>query len=447
MIVYIAGAWDAIGMKWRFAHAAPQSLARYRLRRLRSLCTKLVGLSPFFREYFAGVDTRRMSLEQFDGLPLLDKGIMMDRFDEWNTAGLSREELLAFGRENDRTRSYSAWFQGRFSVGLSSGTSGTSGLALFSRAEVVRNTLRFLARTGLPRGLSSHRILFALRTSSAGFGEVNRFGWFLKHVDYRLPLPQVIELINTLRLNILAGSPTYLGQLAEMASGIDHPIDVVVSYAEILEQPVRAALEKAFGTRVHQIYAGTEGYIAASCPHGTLHLNEDLLHIRLVPREGDTAARCHLIVSDINRLTQPILNYRLNDMVELDKAPCACGSCFRAVRGVLGRADDALFFMRSDGTRSLLYADYVCRTIMSVGGAVKEYCVIQHSAADVEVRLDIPAGVEREKTAEAVRAGLAQLFLGYSDQPVRIRVEFQQMRPDPEQKLKRVQRDFEAGTA
>ena len=91
MIDYIAGAWDAVGMRWRFSHADLESLALYRCARLRRLCTRLVRLSPFFREYFSSVDTRKMSLEQFDRLPLLDKRNMMDRFDEWNTAGLSRE--------------------------------------------------------------------------------------------------------------------------------------------------------------------------------------------------------------------------------------------------------------------------------------------------------------------------------------------------------------------
>ena len=442
---YFAGAWDALGMKRRFSHARPDALARFRLARLRRLCTRLARLSPFFREYFSRVDPRRMSLEQFDGLPLLDKRAMMDHFDEWNTAGLSGDELISFGRENDRARSYSRWFHGRYSVGLSSGTSGASGLAVYSRGEVVRNVLRFLARNGLPHGLPTHRILFALRTSAAGFAEVNRFGWLLKHVDYRVPLPQVVELINSLGLNILAGSPTYLVQLAALAPLIDHPLDVVVSYAEILEEPARAALEAAFRTRVHQIYAGTEGYIATSCPLGTLHLNEDLLHIRLVPREDGPVERCHLIVSDINRLTQPIINYRLNDMVELDSTPCPCGSSFRVVRGVLGRADDALVFVRSDGTRSLLYADYVCRTIMAVGEAVKEYRVVQRSPAEVEVLLDIHPTADRDKTVDAVRGSLAELFSSHADEPVNILVEVGQITPDPGRKLKRVQRTFEAG--
>ncbi len=446
LLDYAAGVRGALGMRWRFPRASEESLARYRLARLRALCTRLSRTSPFFHEYFRGVDTRTMGIGEFDSLPTLDKRVMMESFDRWNTASLSRDALIAFARKNDQTRTYSTWFEGRYSVGLSSGTSGASGLAVYSRGEIARNVLRFLARTGLPRGLRSHRVMFALRTSAAGFAEVNRFGWVLRHVDYRRPLPSVIEEINRMRLNILAGSPTFLLRLAPLAARIDHPVDVVVSYAEILEPPARERLEAAFRAPVHEIYACTEGYVAASCHRGTLHLNDDLLHIRLVPRESGAANCCHMIVSDLNRITQPIINYRLNDMVELDSSPCSCGSRFRAIRGVLGRSDDALVFRRRDGSYALLYADYVCRAIIEVGGPVSEYRVVQDALGRVEVLLDMPlepqTGLPHPQAVEDVRARLGRLFSDYTDRPPELEVRVSSLSPDPELKLKRVSRAF-----
>lgn len=436
----LAGIADALGMRWRFRHADEASLARHRLARLRGLCTRIARDSPFFRAYFAPLDTRRMSLAEFDALPVLDKRVMMERFDDWNTAGLSRDALVAFARENDRIRDYSRWFDGRWSVGLSSGTSGASGLAVYSRGEIARGVLRFLARTGLPHGLRAHRVMFALRTSAAGFAEINRFGWILHHVDYRRPLPAVVDEINRLRLNILAGSPTFLLQLARFAPSIDHPVDVVVSYAEILEPKAKAALAEAFGAPVHQIYACTEGYIAASCPRGTLHLNDDLMHIRLVPRDGGPADCFHIIVTDLFRRVQPIINYRLNDMIELDPTPCGCGSRLRAVRGVLGRSDDALVLERGDGSRVLVYADYVCRAIIEVAEGLGEYRVVQVDPGAIEVLLDVPSNAAR--TVDVVRDRLQRLFAEYTDRLPRLEVRVQALAPDPDQKLKRVSRAF-----
>jgi putative adenylate-forming enzyme len=436
----LAGIGDALGMRWRFRHADEEALARHRLAKLHALCTRLARASPFFRGYFAALDTRRMSIDEFDRLPVLDKRVMMERFDDWNTAGLSRSELVAFARENDRTRDYSRWFGGRWSVGLSSGTSGATGLAVYSRGEIARGVFRFLARTGLPRGLRAHRVMFALRTSAAGFAEIDRFGWILHHVDYRRPLPAVVDEVNRLRLNILAGSPTFLQQLACVAPSIDHPVDVVVSYAEILEPRTKAALAKAFNAPVHQIYACTEGYIATTCPHGTLHFNDDVMHIRLVPREGGPANCFHMIVTDILRSVQPIINYRLNDMIELDPTPCACGSRLRAVRGVLGRSDDALVITRADGASALLYADYVCRAIIEVAEGLSEYRVVQRDPGSVEVMLDVPPGATG--TVNIVRTRLDRLFSEYTDRPPRLEVRVQEIAPDPDQKLKRVSREF-----
>jgi phenylacetate-coenzyme A ligase PaaK-like adenylate-forming protein len=380
-------------------------LARYRLRRLRLLCARPAEYSPFFAHYFSGVDTRRMSLQDFDALPILDKARMMSDFDVWNAAGLRREELLAFARENDRHRDYSRWYKGRYSVGLSSGTSGSSGLTVYAKKEVTRSVFRFLARNGLPRGLKHHRIMFALRTSVVAFGEANRFGWMVKHVDYRVPMPRVVREINDLRLNILAGSPTFLLELAPHAAEIHHSIDAVVSYAEILDEGARSILALAFHAPVHQIYACSEGYIAASCPRGTLHLNEDLL-------------------------------YRLNDMIELDPVPCACGSGFRAVRRVLGRADDALVLLKEDGTRSILYADYVCRAIIAASDLVGEYRVVQTSLNDVEVVLDIPDPQRRTDAIGKVRESLRDLLAGYRH--VRLGIRADTIGHDRDHKLKRV---------
>jgi putative adenylate-forming enzyme len=436
----LAGIGDALGMRWRARHADGESLARHRLARLRALCTRLARASPFFRDYFEALDTGRMSIEEFDALPVLEKRVMMERFDDWNTAGLSRDALVAFARENDRTRDYSRWFEGRWSVGLSSGTSGASGLAVYSRGEIARGIFRFLARTGLPRGLRGHRVMFALRTSAAAFGEIDRFGWIVRHVDYRRPLHEVVDEINRLGLNILAGPPTFLQQLARFAPSIDHPVDVVVSYAEILEPQAKAALAEAFKAPVHQIYACTEGYIATSCPRGTLHLNDDIMHIRLVPREGGPANCYHMILTDILRFVQPIISYRLNDMIELDTRPCACGSRLRPVRGVLGRSDDALAIARGDGTSALVYADYVCRAIIEVAEGLSEYRVVQREPGFVEVMLDVSSGAT--ETVDSVRARLARLFSEYTDRAPRLEVRVQALAPDPEQKLKRVSREF-----
>ncbi len=45
----------------------------------------------------------------------------------------------------------------------------------------------------------------------------------------------------------------------------------------------RAAIEAATGVTVREIYMATEGLFGVACPHGTLHLAEDVVKFEWLP--------------------------------------------------------------------------------------------------------------------------------------------------------------------
>ena len=50
------------------------------------------------------------------------------------------------------------------------------------------------------------------------------------------------------------------------------------------------------------------------------------------------------VITDFSRTSQPIIRYRLNDILTEAAAPCACGSLFTAIERIEGRCDDTLYF-------------------------------------------------------------------------------------------------------
>ena len=46
----------------------------------------------------------------------------------------------------------------------------------------------------------------------------------------------------------------------------------------VTEAQDRALIVQAFGA-VHEIYQATEGFLASTCEHGVLHLNEEYVHV------------------------------------------------------------------------------------------------------------------------------------------------------------------------
>ncbi len=84
--------------------------------------------------------------------------------------------------------------------------------------------------------------------------------------------------------------------------------------AEVLDPLDRQRIEAAFAVRVEQIYQATEGFLGATCEHGVIHLNEEFL---IVEREWVDEARTRFVpvITDLYRSSQPIIRYRLNDVL------------------------------------------------------------------------------------------------------------------------------------
>jgi phenylacetate-CoA ligase len=100
-----------------------ERLERHQRERLNALVSYAVERSPFYRDRFAGLSaTGHVELA---ALPTLDKGTMMESFDELVTdRRLRRDALLAHldGLEHD------ALYFGEYRVMTTSGSSGSKGL-------------------------------------------------------------------------------------------------------------------------------------------------------------------------------------------------------------------------------------------------------------------------------------------------------------------------------
>ena len=107
----------------------------------------------------------------------------------------------------------------------------------------------------------------------------------------------------------------------------------------------RKQIEQHFGQIVHQFYSSTEGEIAATCEHGTLHLNEEIMVIQK-QWVDEEKGWYHPIISDFRRKTQPIIRYRLNDILVTSKKPCPCGDARESIEAVMGRQDDIFLIKR-----------------------------------------------------------------------------------------------------
>jgi putative adenylate-forming enzyme len=219
--------------------------------------------------------------------------------------------------------------------------------------------------------------------------------------------------LNELQPQLLIGPPSLLAQLAHACGGaLRIAPERLISVAEVLEPHDREHLQRRFGAPVHQIYQCTEGLLAATCAHGSLHIQEDLVALQLEPIAGDPS-RLMPIVTDLWRTTQPIVRYRLNDILTLSQQPCPCGSDFRVIASIEGRCDDLFEFRTRAGVPRPVFPDLIRRMILLSSPDIADYQAIQDRCGQIQIRLDIRPEGDWAAVAGAVRQCVQATLASY----------------------------------
>ncbi|MFS0839076.1 F390 synthetase-related protein [Paenibacillus sp. 1P03SA] len=385
-----------------------------------------------------------LPLENWREWPAIDKAAMMDGFDELNTAGITKDEALHAALQAERERDFTPELNG-VTVGLSSGTSGSRGLFIVSAGERAAWAGAALAKALPGSLLRKHRIAFFLRADSNLYQTVKsrriRFSFF----DMIRPVREHIERLGRLQPTLLIAPPSMLRLLAEAKGRGELTIepDKIISVAEVLEPIDRQVIEHAFGKGLHQIYQCTEGFLGATCEHGTLHLNED---IAVIQREYVDAERRTFmpVITDFSRTSQPIIRYRLNDLLTLRAEPCPCGSVFTAVESVSGRADDLFFGRCTDGGGDVpLFPDFIRRAVMMASDEITEYKVVQLGPESLQVSVRTKEGAP--DVTGALRRELTGIFAQHGCRPPEITFTPYSFQPGLT-KLRRIERAFSVET-
>lgn len=386
-------------VRWLRRFRTRTQLDRFQDKRLQAHLQDLRARSSYFTALIpAG---KRVSLED---LPLMDKQFMMANFDAINTTGLTKERAFAWALAQEKDREFGDELDG-FSVGLSSGTSGHRGLFLTSKKEQEQWAGTVLARA-FPKGkLWGHRIALFLRADNNLYERAGSKAVSFKFFDIYADMDENLTALAAYQPTILVAPPSVLHVIA--GSPLPTP-QKVFSVAEVLERKDAQYFARAFNQDViHQIYQCTEGFLAITCTLGRIHLNED---VAIFEREYLTEDRFVPIVTDFVRTSQPIIRYRLNDVLVEDKTPCPCGSVFTAIAHIEGREDDVLLFPSKQETskdRVRIFADTVSRAMIYAEGFT-HYRVVQTGETHLDIYLDTPT----LSAVESVTSELNQLLDG-----------------------------------
>ncbi|ROZ74326.1 F390 synthetase-related protein [Ramlibacter sp. WS9] len=392
---------------------------RYQAARIRDMLRDTVSPSAFYRD---------KSAKLLEELPAMDKRTLLANFPQLNAGGLTVEQVQAtLSAGGDRI--------GNYVVGQSTGTSGNRGYYVISNRERFVWLGTLLAKA-LPDALwRRHRVALALPGlsslyQSAASGSRIQLGFF----DLARGVDAWAHALVAFAPDTIVAQPKVLRHLAERGM---LQAQTLFSGAEVLDPLDRRIIEEATGRRVREIYMATEGLFGVACPHGTLHLAEDVVHFGWEKPSAQSPLLSPL-VTDFTRKVQVMARYRMNDLLELSHTPCLCGSPFQAVARIDGRQDDIFLLATADGGQRMATPDVLRNAVVDADRRILDFRIVQTGPAQVRVSLDAALSPEVDG---AVVASIQRLCDGLGVAGVNVAV-VRGITADTGVKLRRVRREW-----
>ena len=366
-------------------------LASHQQQLLETVVRHAASQSPFYRRWFDQTGPLSAEPVQLRRLPVLDKSVLMEHFDELVCdPRLRRDQLLDWVGRLTGDRLY----LGRYRVLVTSGSSGRPGLFVYDATgwrSVIAQQLHSSIWAGLAPSLPRQRVAWIGGPSPS---HVTRQGAATLSVGVHrvlalpatLPLAELVEALNRFQPTYVNVYPSVAMWLADeqRAGRLRLSPRMLVTVGELRTPDMTRRLTDAFGVRPFDVYGSTEGRFGSECEHHQgIHLFEDTTLVENVDADGQPVPAgqpgSRLLVTNLYNRVQPLLRLEVTDLVTLDPDPCPCGRTLVRAAAIHGRSDDVLSLPARDGGRVAVHP--LQFALLTRDPQVREFQVVQDGPA------------------------------------------------------------------
>jgi phenylacetate-CoA ligase len=244
-----------------------------------------------------------------------------------------------------------------------------------------------------------------------------------------------LDLIDQLRPSVIAGTPSYLLHLGDVAAkaGVDLKRYGVRLFL-VGGEPggsldgVLSAMRNAWGQGIVVSDTGNTSecfptQMNTSCDRGQgMHIFEDEVYLEIVDPENPRSRRPDgefgaTVYTTLYRRSQPMIRFYAGDRARLTRETCSCGRTYpRLAEGLVGRYDDMLLIRGAN-----IYPSAIDNVLRNVPGVGTEYRVIVEKKGaldELRIEAEAPAGADAAACEE-----LRQRVLGATKRNFGIRVD------------------------
>lgn len=219
----------------------------------------------------------------------------------------------------------------------------------------------------------------------------------LNNIKY-LPIKEKTEIlikkINKFQPEFLGSDPIMLRKLANYkinGFGNDIKPKLIFSSGSMLDQYTKRYIEKAFESRVLDVYGSTEGGpMAFEClKENHYHLNSDFIYFEFLDEKNNSVSNNesgNVVITKLYGKDTPIIRYNgLEDIAIPIDDTCSCGIKSKTIKKIEGRITD-LIMLPNGKTISPLTITGIPAKIMEEYNSlkIKQFQIIQNKKSEIE---------------------------------------------------------------
>lgn len=405
------------------------SVKRIQRQRLLRLLRHAKQNSSFYANLYRNINIDKdMRIED---LPLVDKKTFMDNLDSVLTVkDITKKQLIDFC--NVKGNSFK--INNKYTVIHSSGTSGLLWISVFDAhcfdyeiaSKVVYKNYDFM------RSLFKRRPRMACVFtdnphvgSTVFYKSMPRFLVEVRHFSVRKPISVIVEELNAFEPDMLLSYPFVLYELAEQKKKNILRISPkkVLWGGFPLDDDKKQFISEAFNGVPYSGYFATEatGPIAAECEQHCLHVYCHAAVLEVLDtddRPVSPGKPGRAVITNLMNFIQPLIRYRLNDIVQMSTRICSCGSPLPVIEKILGREGDIIWVDKGNGDYEVI--DPILFNFKIAG--LEKFQVIQEENTFLRVKVVISQ--RRQEVIRQVEEAMGNILRDKGlEQIVKVKVE------------------------
>ena len=284
----------------------------------------------------------------------------------------------------------------------SSGSSGVP-ISLYSTPEEFQYSRKAKTiHTLISRGLRPrHKVLAVVPTIQVVKRDflMQRLGIFERTtIDYRYSPQEIVDVIKQKKINAIYGQAGFLRLLAEYyeEQKIDAPrLDFLCPGSEVIDKQTRDLFKRVFRPlNYSETYGSTETGIIASLNPSLAYepiWHDCFFYLKDPEKISDNITRGSIVLTSLNNLSQPILNYEIGDIVHVENYSVS-NFLNSTITSVEGRIND--YLLLNNGEK---LAGSTFYTLYEYFPFVKCFQVIQKEKEKCEIKVVLTEGLEQNK--------------------------------------------------